>query len=114
MTKDIKKEKDYLSTREAVKLFDVAVSTIKNWTDKGLLKAWAIVDEHRQIEKSSVEIMLNEYKNSPPKVNHKPAISIVAAEDNLQEGMLHEQQFNLWNINTNYYSFKDGYTGCSR
>ncbi len=105
------KEKDYLSTREVAKLLNVAVSTIQSWTDNGLLRAWTTVGGHRRIEKSSVEKMLHKQQTVKNENPHDKKLSIVVVEDNEQELKIYEQQFELWDMNANFYINKDGYSG---
>lgn len=105
------KEKDYFSTREVAKLLNVAVSTIQSWTDNGLLRAWTTVGGHRRIEKSSVEKMLHKHQTVKNENSDDKKLSIVVVEDNEQELKIYEQQFDLWDMNANFYINKDGYSG---
>ena len=95
------KQKDYLTTREAATILNVAVSTIQLWTNDGLLEAWTTVGGHRRITKQSIENILSKKKD----------ISIVVVEDNEQERMLYERHFELWGINENVSICVDGYAG---
>lgn len=52
--------KRLLYTREAAKLLDVAVSTVQQWTNNGLLNAWKTVGGHRRISCTSVESVLDQ------------------------------------------------------
>ena len=52
------KQKDYLTTREAAALLNVAVSTIQLWTNDGLLEAWTTVGGHRRINRSDLEAFM--------------------------------------------------------
>lgn len=105
------KEKDYLSTREVAELLNVAVSTIQLWMDNGLLAGWSTAGGHRRIAKSSVEKMLNQrHHNTSTNINENK-ISIVVVEENKQEQMLYEQQFEIWDMDVNFYIANDGYAG---
>lgn len=95
------KQKDYLTTREAAALLNVAVSTIQLWTNDGLLEAWTTVGGHRRIRKSSVENMLS----------NKKAGSILIVEDNEMERASYEQHFKQWGMSNNISICKDGYAG---
>ena len=105
------KQKDYLSTRQAAELLNVAVSTIQLWSDNGLLRAWTTVGGHRRIDKTSVSEMLSQQKNISTKKSGKQALSIVVVEDNEQERILYEKQFEIWQMNANFYISKDCYAG---
>lgn len=105
------KIKDYLSTREAAELLDVAVSTVQLWTNNGLLKAWTTAGGHRRIAKNSVEDMLKQQQASIEQKSSDHPFSIVVVEDNEQEIKLYQQQFTLWNLNADVRIFKDGYAG---
>lgn len=105
------KEKTYFSTREVAELLNVAVSTIQSWTDNGLLRAWTTVGGHRRIEKTSVENILQQQQRVSNRSSHDKLFSIVIVEDNVQEVMLYEQQFELWGLDVNIYTCKDGYSG---
>lgn len=105
------KQKDYLSTRDAAELLNVAVSTIQLWTDNGLLRAWTTAGGHRRIAKSSVEEMLNQQQMLSREKTADHPVSIVVVEDNEQELMLYEQQFELWELNADIHISKDGYAG---
>ena len=105
------KQKDYLSTRDAADLLNVAVSTIQLWTDNGLLRAWTTAGGHRRIAKSSVDEMLYQQQSLSNKKSEGHPLSIVVVEDNEQELMLYEQQFELWELNADIYISKDGYAG---
>lgn len=104
-------QKDYLSTREAARLLNVAVSTIQLWMDNGLLAGWTTVGGHRRIAKQSVEKMLKQRDHNSTDNFIENNISIVVVEDNEQEQMLYKQQFENWNMNVNVSIAKDGYTG---
>lgn len=107
----IKSNKDYLSTREAAELLNVAVSTIQLWSDSGLLRAWSTVGGHRRIDKSSVSDILNQQKESfTSKIDGKK-LSVVVVEDNQPERLLYEKQFEMWKMNINFFIAKDGYAG---
>ena len=95
------KQKDYLTTREAAELLDVAVSTIQLWTNDGLLDAWTTVGGHRRISKTSVENML---------CNNKTG-SIVIVEDNESERAIYEQHFERWGMSKKISICKNGYAG---
>ncbi len=105
------KQKDYLSTSQAAELLNVAVSTIQLWSDNGMLRAWTTVGGHRRIDKTSVLEMLSQQKNISTKKSGKQALSIVVVEDNEQERILYEEQFEIWQMNANFYISKDGYAG---
>lgn len=105
------KQKDYLSTRQAAELLNVAVSTIQLWSDNGLLRAWTTVGGHRRIDKTSVSEMLSQQKNIFTKKSGKQTLSIVVVEDNEQERILYKEQFEIWQMNANFYISKDGYAG---
>jgi len=105
------KQKDYLSTSQAAELLNVAVSTIQLWSDNGMLRAWTTVGGHRRIDKTSVLEMLSQQKNISTKKSGKQALSIVVVEDNEQKRILYEEQFEIWQMNANFYISKDGYTG---
>lgn len=105
------KQKDYLSTRDAAELLNVAVSTIQLWTDNGLLRAWTTAGGHRRIDKTSVSEMLSQQKNIATKKSGKQALSIVIVEDNEQERILYEKQFEIWQMNANFYMSKDAMQG---
>jgi len=105
------KQKDYFSTRQAAELLNVAVSTIQLWSDNGLLRAWTTVGGHRRIDKTSVAEMLSQQKDISTKKSGKQPLSIVVVEDNEQERILYEKQFEIWQLNANFYISKDGYAG---
>ena len=103
--------KDYISTREAAKLLNVAVSTIQLWMDDGLLGGWTTVGGHRRIDKNSVEDMLIQRQKKISDIHTTKNVSIVIVEDNEQEQILYQQQFKNWNMNVNVNLAKDGYMG---
>ena len=105
------KSKDYLSTRDAAELLSVAVSTVQQWTNSGLLKAWTTAGGHRRIAKSSVDEMLKQKQSViESKKNERPR-SIVIVEDNKQQVSLYQHHFALWDLNANIQICNDGYTG---
>lgn len=105
------KQKDYLSTRDAAELLNVAVSTIQLWTDNGFLRAWTTAGGHRRIAKSAVDEMLYQQQSQSNKKSEERPLSIVVVEDNEHELMLYEQQFELSELNADVHISKDGYAG---
>lgn len=105
------KEKDYLSTREAANLLNVAVSTIQLWTDNGKLKAWTTVGGHRRIDKKSVAQMLTQQRSASNKENIKKSLSVVVVEDNEEEQKFYKKNFEDKYLNSNICIVKDGYEG---
>ena len=95
------KQKNYLTTREAAEILNVAVSTIQLWTNDGLLDAWTTVGGHRRISKTSVENMLSNNKSG----------SIVIFEDNEKERASYEQHFERWGMSNKISICKNGYAG---
>jgi len=98
------KQKDYFTSREAANLLDVAVSTIQQWTNNGLLQAWTTAGGHRRIAKNSVKDML--IKKHPSQT-----VSVVVVEDNQQDQKLYKENFELWNMQTQLSISNDGYAG---
>lgn len=98
------KQKNYLTSREAAALLNVAVSTIQLWTNSGLLKAWTTAGGHRRIAKKSVEEILSKQHQSQP-------LSIVVVDDNLQDQKLYKEHFELWKMDTQFSISNDGYAG---
>jgi len=110
----INKEKDYLSTRDAAAILNVAVSTIQLWVDNGTLRAWTTVGGHRRIAKDAVTQMSIEQKNIsnfPTIKKKKKSQSIVIVEDNNQDRSLYERQFKAWDLHADIHLSKDGYEG---
>ncbi len=103
------KAKEYLTSREAAKLLDVAVSTIQQWTNNGLLHSWKTVGGHRRITKSSIEKMLGNKNKTGAKT-----ISIVVVEDNPQDQKLYKEHFELWDFDIELSMANDGYAGLIR
>jgi len=98
------KQKDYLTSREAADLLNVAVSTIQLWTNGGLLKAWTTAGGHRRIAKESVEEMLSKQHRSQP-------LSVVIVEDNKQDHKLYKENFEIWKMGAQLSISNDGYAG---
>lgn len=107
----INKAKDYLSTRDAADLLDVAVSTIQLWMDNGLLSGWTTAGGHRRIEKNSIEKMLSQRDRNSVDSTHDHPLSIVVVEDNEQEQLLYDKQFKNWNMDVNVCIAENGYSG---
>ncbi len=105
------KPKEFLTTREAAKKLNVAVSTIQLWVNNGLLRAWTTGGGHRRIAYSSVEDMLNQQQSVLEKQNSKRQLSIVAVEDDAQLLRLYEKQLLSWNHEANIETAIDGYEG---
>lgn len=105
------KERDYLSTREAAKLLDVAVSTIQQWTDNGKLNAWTTVGGHRRINKNSVAKMLSQKNLTSAIKAHKQLMSVVIVTDDSDEQLFYIENFSNKYSNTNVCIVNDGYAG---
>lgn len=78
------KNKEYYTSREAAQLLHVAVSTIQDWTNKGILDAWTTAGGHRRISRLSVDKLL---KKTKPGQGFPPAkkISVLLVEDDSQQ-----------------------------
>ena len=104
------KQKDYLSTREAADLLGVAVSTVQLWTNNGLLRAWTTGGGHRRIARTSVEEILQQQRAISDSVPESQ-MSVVVVEDSEQQLRLYKKQFQVWQMNANVVTAKDGYEG---
>ena len=105
------KQKEYLTTREAAKILDVAVSTIQLWVNNGLLNAWTTAGGHRRIAHSSVEEMLVQQQTVLEQSKAIKQLSVVVVEDDAQLLRLYEKQLLSWNVQTHVITAKDGYEG---
>ncbi|MCK4705547.1 MAG: response regulator [Gammaproteobacteria bacterium] len=105
------KQKEYLTTREAAKILDVAVSTIQLWVNNGLLNAWTTAGGHRRIAHSSVDEMLVQQQTVLEQSKLKKQLSVVVVEDDAQLLRLYEKQLLSWNVQTHVITAKDGYEG---
>ncbi len=103
------KTKEYLTTRQAAGMLDVAVSTVQQWANEGLLKAWTTGGGHRRIVRSSIEEMLNERMEAQGKSSQQ--FSVVVVEDSAQQLRMYEKQFRRWYTDINVVTAKDGYEG---
>ena len=103
-------QKDYFTSREAAELLGVAVSTIQLWTNNGLLRAWTTGGGHRRIARNSVKEILADRREATDH-NRDQQLSVVIVEDNAQQLRLHEKQFDIWGLNTQVVTAKDGYEG---
>lgn len=52
----------FLTSREAAELLGVALSTVQQWTENGLLRAWKTAGGHRRITRQSVEAVLRQQR----------------------------------------------------
>ena len=105
------KQKEYLTTREAAKILDVAVSTIQLWVNNGLLNAWTTAGGHRRIAHSSVDEMLVQQQTVLEQSKLKKQLSVVVVEDDAQLLRLYEKQLLSWNVQAHVVTAKDGYEG---
>jgi len=103
--------KEYLTTRQAAEMLGVAVSTVQQWTNEGLLSAWTTSGGHRRIVRSSIEKMLNQQKITSDETSHQKPLSVVVVEDNAQQLRMYEKQLRAWGENTNIVTAQDGYEG---
>lgn len=104
------KIKEYLTTKQAAEMLGVAVSTIQQWTNEGLLKAWTTRGGHRRIVRSSIEEMLNQRLQAEQETA-LPQVSVVVVEDNPQQLRMYTKQFRRWNEDINIITASDGYEG---
>ena len=104
-------QKDYFTSREAAELLGVAVSTIQLWTNNGLLRAWITGGGHRRIARNSVKEILADRREATIDHNRDQQLSVVIVEDNAQQLRLYEKQFDIWDLNAQVVTAKDGYEG---
>ena len=105
------KQKSYLTSRQAAERLGVAVSTIQQWTNNGLLQAWVTEGGHRRITFSSVEEMLKRKNVVTDGVGHRQQMSVVVVDDDPQQLRMYEKFFNAWEINAELITATDGYEG---
>ena len=108
------KQKEYLTTKQAAEMLGVAVSTIQQWANEGLLKAWTTGGGHRRIIRSSIDEMLSqrlaaEEETTSEMLSQQPSIVIV--EDNPQQIRMYVKQFRRWHKGINIVTANDGYEG---
>lgn len=103
------KSKNYYSSREAAQLLGVAVSTVQLWTDNGILRAWTTAGGHRRIECESVDELISQQPFTSSSKKIEQALSVVIVEDDVQQIRLYERQFEIWKIDTNISTAKNGF-----
>lgn len=103
-------DKDYLTTSQAAEILGVAVSTIQQWANEGLLKAWTTSGGHRRIVRSSIDEMLSQRMEAQGKTSQQQ-FSVVVVEDNAQQIRMYEKQFRRWDKHINVVTAQDGYEG---
>lgn len=60
-------QRETLSPRETAEILGVSVSTVHNYFDAGLLEGYRLYGGHRKIYLDSVETMLQENRDRPPR-----------------------------------------------
>lgn len=109
-------EKEYLSTKKAAEMLDVAVSTIQLWADSGILDGWTTSGGHRRIYRSSVNELLNQ-RNLPngPRAQKKTVddapLRIVLVEDDRSQRSLYRQQLEARDLDIELIEASNGYEG---
>lgn len=105
------KEKEYYSSREAASLLGVAVSTVQQWTNNGILKAWTTGGGHRRISRDSVEEIINQQLSVSSQSDNNSSLSVIVVEDDAQLRKLYKKHINSWDLDVHVTLAKDGYQG---
>lgn len=101
----------YLSTREAAARLDMALSTVQNWAETGLLPAWKTPGGHRRIPVDAVEAMRARQEAVLGPEQPMAPFQVLVVEDELLQRELYRLQSDDWGLPMKLLIAKDGYEG---
>lgn len=97
----------FCSTREAAHILGVSVSTVIQWVDSGLLKAWKTEGGHRRVSKDSIDKIMRR----KPIDAHAPALRVLVIDDDPFMLDLYKTKLSQWNFAPVVTTATNGYMG---
>lgn len=102
-------EKEYCSTREAALRLGVAVATVQNMVERGMLEAWKTQGGHRRILVDSVERFLERNARKPSYGPMPGQVSVLIAEDDAALQTLYRHTLESWGMPLSLTIVGDGF-----
>ncbi|MBF0454421.1 MAG: response regulator [Magnetococcales bacterium] len=85
-----------LTVSQTANMLGVAVQTIHQWVEKGLLDAWRTPGGHRRILKKSVLSLLDQRVGKPEKRDHSAPFHLLVVEDDPRMAMTYKMHLRKW------------------
>lgn len=102
---------DFLTTREAAKRIGVALSTVQDWVETGVLKAWKTPGGHRRIPASMVESIRTRQQEVLLTCQPPERFTVLVVEDEAIQRELYGHQFAELNLPIDLHMAENGYQG---
>ena len=83
-------EDPVLTASQAATMFGVAVQTVHQWVEKGLLEAWRTPGGHRRILKKSAMSLLDQRVESPRRTGDNDPFHLLVVEDDARMAMTYK------------------------
>ena len=107
----MKKSKDFFTSRVAAEQLGVSLTTVQQWVESGVLRAWKTAGGHRRIARNSVDDMLLEQQVATQGGSeHKPLVVVVVEDDPFQQ-QLYEVKFHQWDLPIKLITTSSGFEG---
>ncbi|MBF0193611.1 MAG: response regulator [Magnetococcales bacterium] len=87
-----------LTASQTAKMFGVAVQTVHQWVEKGLLEAWRTPGGHRRILKKSVLSLLEQRVGNSDKSSTPNPFHLLVVEDDARMAMTYKMHLKKWNF----------------
>ena len=105
----------YYTTRQAAKVLGVALRTVQQWVDSGILEAWKTEGGHRRVSVASVTLFLNPGTNEPaPQVDPIERLKVLVVEDDRVLLKLYKLRIGTWNLPIDVATASNGYEALLR
>lgn len=91
-------EDPVLTASQAATMFGVAVQTVHQWVEKGLLEAWRTPGGHRRILKKSAMSLLDQRVESPRRTGDNDPFHLLVVEDDARMAMTYKMHLRKWDF----------------
>lgn len=102
---------DFLTTREASQRLGVSLSTVQEWVETGVLRAWKTPGGHRRIPVSQVEAMRTRQHEVLQEFQTSKRFVVLVVEDEEIQRDLFRQQFAAMDLPIDLHLACNGYQG---
>ena len=99
----------FVTTNKAAKILGIAIPTVVEWVDRGVLRSWKTAGGHRRISQQSIDAILLQRQEELKGVASRESITLLVVEDDSIMLTAYEIMIESWPFSVNLVTATNGF-----